>query len=116
MLADAFAEGARNLPGSESSTSGCCAVAGARAFGTEPHRRELSVLRDAKASQPLSFLTPAQSTCNYVTLFLRNIASALSERLDTGMALRFNLVTIDDVPGAESVAPQKLYTTPARAR
>ena len=31
--------------------------------------------------QPLAFLTPVQSTCNYVTLFLRNIASATSEHV-----------------------------------
>src|SRR5262249_42915919 len=61
---------------------------------------------------PLSFLTPAQSTCNYVTLFLRNISSTLSEPLPTGTALRFNLVVISDKPGSEAVASQRPYTTP----
>ena len=61
---------------------------------------------------PLAFLTPVQASCNYVTLFLRNIASTLAENLVTGTALRFNLVTIDDVQGAESVPSQKPFTTP----
>ena len=33
---------------------------------------------------PLAFLTPAQTTCNYVTLFLRNTASLLSDPVATG--------------------------------
>jgi hypothetical protein len=45
-------------------------------------------------------------------LFLRNIASTLGERVGSGTALRFNLVTIDDVLGAESVPSSKPYTTP----
>ena len=48
---------------------------------------------------PLAFLTPAQSSCNYVTLFLRNIASTLSDDVITGTALRFNLVAIPDALG-----------------
>jgi virulence factor Mce-like protein len=39
--------------------------------------------------QPLSFLTPVQSTCNYVTLFLRNLASATSEHVPNGGILDF---------------------------
>ena len=61
---------------------------------------------------PLQFLAPVQSTCNYATLFLRNTASLLSDPVATGTRLRFNLVAIDDVPGAESVPSQKIYTTP----
>jgi len=48
---------------------------------------------------PLSFLTPVQSSCNYVTLFLRNIASSLSEHTFTGTALRVVIIAIDDVLG-----------------
>jgi ABC-type transporter Mla subunit MlaD len=61
---------------------------------------------------PLQFLAPVQSTCNYITLFLRNTASLLSDPVATGTRLRFNLVAIDDVPGEESVPSQKVYTTP----
>jgi hypothetical protein len=39
--------------------------------------------------QPLAFLTPVQSTCNYVTLFLRNLASATSEHVPNGGILDF---------------------------
>jgi hypothetical protein len=57
-----------------------------------------------------------QSTCNYVSLFLRNIGSLLDERVGgTGTAFRFNLVVVDDVPGAESVASSKPYLTPNTA-
>ena len=61
---------------------------------------------------PLAFLTPVQSSCNYVTLFLRNVGSALSESTTSGTSLRFSLVAIDDVLGAESVPSQQAYTTP----
>lgn len=43
-------------------------------------------------NQPLSYITPAQSVCNYFGLFARNIASAVSSR-DGGLAwLRFGAV------------------------
>jgi len=61
---------------------------------------------------PLEFLTPVQSSCNYVTLFLRNVASLLSESTSSGTALRFSLVAIDDVLGGESVPSSRPYTTP----
>jgi ABC-type transporter Mla subunit MlaD len=65
-----------------------------------------------KLQQPLAFLAPVQSTCNYITLFLRNTSSALSDPVATGTRLRFNVVAIDDVLGAESVPSQKVFTTP----
>ena len=61
---------------------------------------------------PLAFLAPVQATCNYVTLFLRNTSSSLSDPVATGTRLRFNAVAIDDVLGAESVPSQKVFTTP----
>jgi phospholipid/cholesterol/gamma-HCH transport system substrate-binding protein len=61
---------------------------------------------------PLQFLAPAQTTCNYITLSLRNFSSLLSDPVATGTRLRFNSVAIDDVPGAESVPSQKVFTTP----
>jgi ABC-type transporter Mla subunit MlaD len=116
VLADAFAEGARNLPGSEKLDQRLLSLSQTlEHFGQNPTIEQglgrLTVTAHSLRS-PLAFLTPAQATCNYVTLFLRNIASTLSERLDSGMALRFNLVTIDDVLGSEAVASHKLYTTP----
>ena len=53
-------------------------------------------------TSPLAFLTPVQSTCNYVTLFLRNLASAVSDNVGSGTALRFVLVAIDHVAGGEA--------------
>jgi ABC-type transporter Mla subunit MlaD len=61
---------------------------------------------------PLQFLTPVQSSCNYITLFLRNTASMLSDPLATGTRLRFIPVAIDDILGEESVPSQHPYLTP----
>jgi hypothetical protein len=61
---------------------------------------------------PLAFLTPAQASCNYLTLFLRNNASLLSDNVSTGTTLRFQLVAIDDVLGGESVPSSKPYLVP----
>ena len=47
-----------------------------------------------------------------MTLFLRNTASLLSDPVATGTRLRFNVVAIDDVPGAELVPSQKVSVTP----
>jgi hypothetical protein len=47
-----------------------------------------------------------------VTLFLRNIASVLSENTSSGTSLRFSLVAIDDVLGGEAVPSSHPYTTP----
>jgi ABC-type transporter Mla subunit MlaD len=61
---------------------------------------------------PLAFLTPVQATCNYVTLFLRNTESLLSNTVATGTALQFILVAIDDILGSESVPSQTPFLTP----
>jgi hypothetical protein len=63
---------------------------------------------------PLSFLTPVQSTCNYVSLFLRNTASTVSEPFGNGTALRFDNVVIDEVQGGEAVPSSRPFskTTP----
>jgi virulence factor Mce-like protein len=66
--------------------------------------------------QPLAFLTPVQTTCNYVTLFLRNIASATSEHVPNGGFLDFLPLSIRDSPGVnlnyESQQSSKAYTGP----
>jgi virulence factor Mce-like protein len=47
----------------------------------------------ATIDQPLKYVTPAQTTCNYFGLFARNIASVVSSR-DNGTAwLRFGIVS-----------------------
>jgi ABC-type transporter Mla subunit MlaD len=116
VFADAFAAGAKNLPGSVALDQRLLTLSRTlNSFGTNPAvtaglNRLTLTAHSLRA--PLSFLTPVQSTCNYVSLFLRNIASLLDERVGTGTVLRFNLVTIDDIPGAESVPSQRPFLTP----
>jgi virulence factor Mce-like protein len=116
VLADAFAIGARTLPGTTALDQQLLNLSRTLArYGQTPavekglDRLTLTV---TKLRSPLAFLTPVQSSCNYVTLFLRNIASTLSENVATGTALRFDLVTIDDVLGGEAVPSHKPYLTP----
>ncbi len=113
VLADAFAAGAKNLPGTIALDQ--------RLLSLSTHLEHYSqdpavtagidrlALTLARLRNPLAFLTPVQSTCNYVTLFLRNIGSVLAEQVSTGTALRFNLVVIDDVQGGEAVPSQRPY-------
>jgi virulence factor Mce-like protein len=61
-------------------------------------------LRDtASTLKPtLAFLTPVQVTCNYVTLWFRNIASLLSEGDRNGTWQRFIIITTPQGPNSES--------------
>jgi ABC-type transporter Mla subunit MlaD len=119
VLADAFAVGARNLPGTT--------ALDARLLSLSQHLQTYAqtpavsggldrlTLTAKSLRSPLAFLTPVQSTCNYVTLFLRNIGSTLSEKFGNGTALRFNVVVIDDVPGGEGTPSSRPYTKPVSA-
>jgi len=49
----------------------------------------------------LDFLAPAQTVCNYVTLFFRNISSLLSEGDRNGTWQRFIIVTTPQGPNGE---------------
>jgi ABC-type transporter Mla subunit MlaD len=63
-------------------------------------------------TKPLQFLAPVQSTCNYMTLFLRNLSSSLSDSVGTGTVLRFVLVAIDnDIVGGEAAPSSTPYTS-----
>ena len=54
------------------------------------------------ALQPtLDFVAPAQTTCNYLSLALRNISSLLSEGDATGTWQRFIIITTPEGPNAE---------------
>jgi len=116
VLADAFAAGARNLPGTTALDTRLLSLSQRlERYGQTPAvngglDRLTQTLQSLRS--PLAFLTPAQSTCNYVSLFLRNIASTLQEPFGNGTALRFNVVTVDDVLGGEAVPSQRPYTTP----
>jgi ABC-type transporter Mla subunit MlaD len=116
VLADAFAIGTRTLPGTAALDRRTVALSqSVAAYGENPAvqggidrlTQTLTSLRS-----PLDFLTPVQSTCNYVTLFLRNISSTLSERVSNGGLLRFVQVAITDLPGRESEPSQGPYTGP----
>jgi phospholipid/cholesterol/gamma-HCH transport system substrate-binding protein len=116
VLADAFAAGTRNLPGTAGLDQRTVSLSRhVASYGENPAVQQgldrLTLLSSSLHS-PLSFLTPVQATCNYVTLFLRNIGSLLSENVDTGTALRFNQVSIAQALGSEGVASSKPYTGP----
>jgi virulence factor Mce-like protein len=49
----------------------------------------------------LAFLTPAQTVCNYATLWFRNIASLLSEGDANGTTQRFIIITTPQGPNNE---------------
>jgi ABC-type transporter Mla subunit MlaD len=51
--------------------------------------------------EPLAFITPAQTTCNYITLWFRNIASHLSEGDKNGTWQRFIIVATPQGPNNE---------------
>ena len=116
VLADAFAAGARNLPGTTTLDAQLLSLAQhLESYGQNPAVNaglDRLTLTASSLRSPLAFLTPVQSSCNYVTLFLRNIASSLSDDVLSGTALRFNLVTIADEPGSEAVPSQRPWTRP----
>jgi ABC-type transporter Mla subunit MlaD len=58
--------------------------------------------RTAQLLRPtLSFLTPAQTVCNYGALFFRNLASITSESDAVGSLLRVNPMALPLTPGSE---------------
>jgi ABC-type transporter Mla subunit MlaD len=116
VYADAFAAGVRTLPGTAALDRRLVTLAGTlEAYGQTPAVQQgldRLTLTASSLRPPLEFLTPAQSSCNYVTLFLRNVSSLLSESSASGTSLRFSLVAIDDVLGGEAVPSSQPYTTP----
>jgi ABC-type transporter Mla subunit MlaD len=116
VLADAFAAGTRNLPGTTALDQRLLSLANKlQSYGQTPAVNaglDRLTLTAHSLRAPLAYLTPVQSSCNYVTLFLRNISSLLSENVGSGTALRFNLVVIDDVLGSEAVPSSHPNLTP----
>ncbi len=116
VLADAFAAGARNLPGTVALDRRLVSLSQhLQSYGENPAVQQgldRLTLTASSLRAPLEFLTPVQSSCNYVTLFLRNVASLLSESTSSGTSLHFSLVAIDDVLGGEAVPSSRPYTTP----
>jgi ABC-type transporter Mla subunit MlaD len=116
VFADAFTAGARNLPGTAALDRRLVSLSDTlEGYGQTPAVQQgidRLTLTASSLRPPLAFLTPAQTSCNYVTLFLRNVASLLSESSSSGTSLRFSLVAIDDVLGGEAVPSSQPYTTP----
>ncbi len=116
VLADAFTAGVRNLPGTAALDQRLVSLSNTlETYGQNPAVQQgldRLTLFASSLRAPLAFLTPAQSSCNYVTLFLRNVGSLLSENTTSGTSLRFSLVAIDDVLGGEAVPSNHPYTTP----
>jgi ABC-type transporter Mla subunit MlaD len=119
-LAQAFTAGQRTLPptytGNRSLNAELTSLARSLArYGQNPTVQQgldRLTLTASSLRSPLAFLAPVQASCNYITLSLRNFSSLLSDPLATGTRLRFSVVAIDDVPGAESVPSQHPFTTP----
>jgi phospholipid/cholesterol/gamma-HCH transport system substrate-binding protein len=114
VLADAFATGTRNLPGTAALDRRTVTLSeNTAAYGSNPAVQQgldRLTLTLSRLGPPLAFLTPVQSTCNYVTLFLRNTQSLLSEHVSQGALLRFVQIAVDDVPGYESEPSSKAFT------
>jgi ABC-type transporter Mla subunit MlaD len=106
VLSSAFAIGTRNLPGTAALDRRTVTLSkNTASYAQNPSVQkglDRLTLTLSRLGPPLAFLTPAQTTCNYVTLFLRNSESTLSEHVSQGSLLRFVQIAIDDVPGYES--------------
>ena len=80
-------------------------------FSDDPlvHRGVQQLTRTASSLKPtVAFITPAQTVCNYATLWFRNISSLLSEGDTNGTWQRFIIVTTPQGPnneGGPSSAP-----------
>ena len=120
VLASAFKIGTRTLPPTAGLDKRTVALSKtvAKYSATPGVQQGLDrlTLTASRLQSPLAFLTPVQASCNYVTLFLRNISSLLSEHVSQGGLLRFVQIAIDDIPGAESQPSQKVYTGPGHVR
>jgi ABC-type transporter Mla subunit MlaD len=116
VLARAFATGTRNLPGTAALDKRTVTLSkNTAAYAQNPSVQQgldRLTLTLSRLGPPLAFLTPVQSSCNYVTLFFRNTESLLSEHVAQGGLLRFAQVLIDDAPGREGEPSSHLYTAP----
>jgi ABC-type transporter Mla subunit MlaD len=102
LLADAFEAGADVLPRTKQLNEDLADVFAALAeFSEDPLAREGidQLTRLASSLRPtLRFLTPAQTVCNYATLWFRNAASLLSEGDPNGNWQRFIIVAAPTNP------------------
>ena len=120
QLTAALKAGVRTLPGTARLDQQTVGLARALdqfgADGTAQAGLSRLSLATRSLTKPLQFLAPAQSTCNYMTLFLRNLASSLSDNIGTGTVLRFVLVAIDNgIAGGEAAPSSTPYTSTSQA-
>jgi hypothetical protein len=109
ILADAFEAGTEVLPKTIQMNEDLADVFEKLAdFGDDPLVRAgvNSLTRFSASLRPtLRFLTPAQTTCNYASIFLRNIASLLSEGDANGNYQRFATVSAPTDPITFELGP-----------
>ncbi len=112
VLADAFEAGADVLPRTEQFNEDTADVFEALAeFSEDPlvERGIDQLARLASSLRPtLRFVTPTQTTCNYVSIALRNAASLLSNGDSNGTSQRFQIISMPEGPNSEggpSAAP-----------
>ncbi len=68
--------------------------------------------RQARCGRRSRYLTPAQTTCNYVTLFFRNVASHLSEGDAVGTWQRFIIKSAPPGPNNEGSPSERAGQRP----
>jgi hypothetical protein len=112
ILADALEFGTATLPKTPPFNRRLARVFDTLAdFSDDPlvNRGVSQLTRTARSLRPtVAFLTPAQTVCNYATLWFRNISSLLSEGDTNGTWQRFIIVTTPQGPnneGGPSSAP-----------
>jgi virulence factor Mce-like protein len=102
ILADAFEAGTDVLPRTKQMNEDLADVFESLAdFGDDPMVRAGidQLTRLSSSLRPtLRFLVPAQTTCNYASIFLRNVASLLSEGDSNGNYQRFLVVSAPTNP------------------
>jgi hypothetical protein len=105
VLADAFEAGTEVLPKTPRMNRDLADVFDALAdFSEDPQVRQGidQLTRLSSSLRPtLRFLTPVQTTCNYVTLFFRNAASVLSDGDSNGTWQRFVIIPTPEGPNNE---------------
>jgi ABC-type transporter Mla subunit MlaD len=96
-LASAFTKGIKGLEGSPAFNRRLSVyLRDLEAFATNPlvPIGFKDLVETVKALDPaISFITPAQTVCNYLSLFFRNAASLLSDGDQNGTWLRFMVIT-----------------------
>jgi virulence factor Mce-like protein len=109
LVADAFEAGTEVLPKTKQMNEDLADVFEALAdFSNDPNVRTgvRQLTRLSSSLRPtLRFLKPTQTTCNYATIFLRNVASLLSEGDANGNYQRFLVVSAPTDPLTFELGP-----------